>query len=264
MLNLKFRQSRPSFFLSRALSISSPGRSLKLLVEKSQYYIQKGGRAKRNYTARGHCGTTPARAFYTCSCGHLFWRFTAFNKSTPLLQKPFCHRCLGNACVRELPFTPASSALALITSRCPPSLCERASETFFVKSNRKSRQSANEPIAHCQQCYFSKHRFHQSSKKRSDSASSSQLTLQPSSTGDSGKNQPPPWHQSAPNESAALIISAFETRKTISSFFGGSNSYFEINSLVFGFNTSAYRRNFSIAFLLAAHTPTCSAKSSQR
>lgn len=89
----------------------------------------------RGITQRGHCGATPAPAFYTCSCGHLFWRFTAFNKSTPLLQKPFCHRCLGNACVRELPFTPASSALALITS--VPALSLRA-RPFLLKATEKA------------------------------------------------------------------------------------------------------------------------------
>jgi hypothetical protein len=116
---------------------------------------------------RGHCGATPARAFYTCSCGHLFGVLLLLTSPNTHAAKTFLPRLPGKCVSAGVAF---HARLECTRSHHLGARPLSESETFFVKSNRKRGQSANEPIAHCQQCYFSKHPSPTKNKKRSDSA----------------------------------------------------------------------------------------------
>jgi hypothetical protein len=120
-------------FARSALSISGLGRSLKLSVEKIAALYKKAASAKRNYIVRPLWRNTRPSLLHVFSWPP-FWRFTAFNKS----KHPCCKNLFATAAremrARELPFTPASSALALITS--VPALSQRA-RPFLLKATEK-------------------------------------------------------------------------------------------------------------------------------
>jgi hypothetical protein len=175
-------------FARSALSISGLGRSLKLSVEKIAALYKKAAGAKRNYTAVRPLWRNTHPSLLHVFSWPPFWRFTAFNKS----KHPCCKNLFATAAwemrARELPFTPASSALALITS--VPALSQRArARPFLLKATEKEGSQQTSLLRTASSVIF-QNIVLRPSKKRSDSVSSSQLTFQPSSTGGTGKNHP--------------------------------------------------------------------------
>jgi hypothetical protein len=160
-------------FARSALSISGLGRSLKLSVEKIAALYKKAAGAKRNYTAVRPLWRNTHPSLLHVFSWPPFWRFTAFNKS----KHPCCKNLFATAAwemrARELPFTPASSALALITS--VPALSQRArARPFLLKATEKEGSQQTSLLRTASSVIFQNI---QPSKKRSDSASSLRNSL---------------------------------------------------------------------------------------